>query len=169
MGQINLPVLNRTGYSTFWQSVWDEKHNFNRSFKEDYLIRAILPFFFFDRISKKKQFIHFNTIKSSNILKTLDYWSNFTEPNILYQKILFYFKRKKKIPYFILKIWILKFHSWLIVLFSIYSPVKFFSLFTVDKKTYELLRHFGYYHIFLKSLKINTNYITKLKYNKTLF
>jgi hypothetical protein len=68
------------------------------------LIRAILPFFFFDRISKKKQFIHFNVIKSSNILKTLDYWSDFTEPNLLYQKILFYFKKKKKIPYFILKI-----------------------------------------------------------------
>jgi len=169
MGQINLPVLNRTGYSTFWQSVWDEKHNFNRSFKEDYLIRAILPFFFFDRISKKKQFIHFNVIKSSNILKTLDYWSNFTEPGILYQKILFYFKRKKKIPYFILKVWILKFQSWLIVLFSIYSPVKFFSLFMTDKKTYELLRHFGYYHIFLKALKLNTNYLSRLRYNKIVF
>lgn len=169
MGQINLPVLNRTGYSTFWQSVWDEKHNFNRSFKEDYLIRAILPFFFFDRISKKKQFIHFNVIKSSNILKTLEYWAKFTEPNVLYNKILFYFKKKKKIPYFILKIWILKFQSWLIILFSIYSPVKFFSLFMTDKQSYELLRHFGYYHIFLKSLKMNSNYISRLKYNKTVF
>jgi hypothetical protein len=87
----------------------------------------------------------------------------------LYQKILFYFKKKKKIPYFILKIWILKFQSWLIILFSIYSPVKFFSLFMADKKSYELLRHFGYYHLFLKSLKSNTNYLSRLKYTKTIF
>lgn len=169
MGQINLPVLNRTGYSTFWQSVWDEKHNFNRSFKEDYIIRAILPFLFFDRISKKKQFIHFSVVKSSLKLKTLDYWAQFSEPSVLYQKILFYFKRKKKIPYFILKIWILKFQSWIILLFSVYSPVKFFSLFMTTKKPYHLLRHFGYYHLFLKTLKFNTNYLQKLKYEKNIF
>lgn len=169
MGQINLPVLNRTGYSTFWHSVWDEKHNFNRSFKEDYIVRSILPFFFFDRISKKKQFIHFNVVKSSKILKTLDYWSQFDQPDILYQKILFYFKRKKKIPYFLLKIWILKFQSWILILFSVYSPVKFFSLFMNKKKSYNLLRHFGYYYLFLNTFKINTNYLKQLTYEKYYF
>lgn len=169
MGQINLPVLNRTGYSTFWQSVWDEKHNFNRSFKEDMFIRAILPFFFFDRISKKKQFIHFNVIKSSLVLTRITYWSQFKETETLYNKLKFYFKKKKKIPYFLLKIWILKFHSWILVLFTIYSPVKFFSVFMTSTKPYELLRHLGYYHLFLSSLRINTKYLRTLKYEKTPF
>lgn len=169
MGQINLPVLNRTGYSTFWQSVWDEKHNFNRSFKEDYFLKSVLPFFFFDRISKKKQFIHFNVVKSSLILSKLEYWSQFRETSLIYTKIQYYFKRKKKIPYFILKIWILKFHGWLLVLFNVYSPVKFFSAFMTTVRPYKLLHHLGYYYLFLSSLKINTKYLKNLKYQKNIF
>jgi len=73
MGQINLPVLNRTGYSMFWQSVWDEKHNFNRGFKEDILLRKILPLFFQERLVNKKQFLNYNVINNSLLLQDIDF------------------------------------------------------------------------------------------------
>lgn len=168
MGQINLPVLNRTGYSTFWQSVWDDKHNFNRGFKEDTLIRSIIPFIFLDRISKKKQFIHFNVVKSTRILQELEYWNQFATSELLYQKVLSYFKRKKKIPYFPLKIWILKFQTWVLILFSIYSPVKFFSLFMKQSIKYNLFKHFGYYYLFTMSNKFSNSYLLNLKYKKNI-
>lgn len=169
MGQISLPVLNRTGYSTFWQSVWDEKHNFNRSLKEDYLLRSIIPYFFFDRVSKQKQFLNFEVVNSSLILKDLEYWTQFQEPLKLYSKITTYVWRKKKLPYYVLKIWILKFQTWLLIFFSMYSPIKFYSLFTKRKKKYNLSKHFGYYYMFLISLKYNNNYLKHIKYVKNIF
>jgi hypothetical protein len=45
MGQISLPVLNRTGYTNFWASVWDNTSNYQQILKEDYLLRLILPIF----------------------------------------------------------------------------------------------------------------------------
>lgn len=44
MGQISYPVLNRFGYSMYWNDMWDSLHSYNR-----FLLKSLfLNFFFFD-------------------------------------------------------------------------------------------------------------------------
>ena len=169
MGQISLPVLNRTGYSTFWQSVWDDKHNFNRGLKEDFLIRTIIPYIFFDRISKQQQFISFKVVDESIILKEFVSWPTYATPELVYNKLKYFFLKKTKIPYYILKIWILKFQSWVLIYFNLYSPLKAVFIFSKKPRKYNIAKHIGYYHLFLTSLKYSKSYLAHIQYSKNNF
>lgn len=169
MGQISLPVLNRTGYSTFWQSVWDDKHNFNRGLKEDILIRTIIPYIFFDRISKQQQFLSFSVVNESVVLKEFVCWPDYATPDMVYTKLKQFFFKKTKIPYYILKIWILKFQTWVLIYFNLYSPLKATFIFSKKPKKYNITNHIGYYHLFLSSLKFSKNYLSNINYIKNNF
>ena len=161
MGQINLPVLNRTGYSSFWQSVWDEKHNFNRGMKEDFLVRKLIPYIFLDSISKKKQFISFKLLKNSRHLNNINFWSQIKVPQNIYPKLKAFLWKKNIVLFYILKICIIKFQTWIVLYFSLYTPLK--QLIFDKTKKYNFIRHMGYYHLFLSSIQYNKQY-----YNKNL-
>lgn len=67
MGQISYPVLNRFGYSMYWNNMWDSLHMYNRFF----LKSLFLTSFFSD---------FFNFYLSLNFF----FFSNFFEKNIKY-------------------------------------------------------------------------------------
>ena len=53
MGQISIPASNKSGYSMFWNSMWDSKHNYNVFLKQDIFIKSSLILFFSDYSSDK--------------------------------------------------------------------------------------------------------------------
>jgi len=164
MGQVSLPVLNRTGYSMFWQSVWDEKHNFNRGFKEDFLLRKLLPLFFYERLIRKKQFINYNVINNSLLLYDLDFWAAFKENRLLYGYFINSLKKKKSDPYYLLKIWIIKFQTWVILFFSLYVPFKKNLIIASDDSVFDVFSFLGYQFMFLSSIKFNKLYFNNTNY-----
>ena len=159
MGQINLPVLNRTGYSSFWQSVWDDKHNFNRGMKEDLLIRKLIPYIFLDRISKKKQFINFKFFKNSRHLNSLKFWTQIKSPKNVYPKLKAFMWKKSIVLFYILKICIIRFQTWIIFYLSLYTPIK--QALSNKTKKYNPIKHMGYYHLFLSSTQFSKQYFNK--------
>lgn len=46
LGQISLPVVNRTGLYSHWSSSGDNIHNFSRFFRLTYSLHKLLPIFF---------------------------------------------------------------------------------------------------------------------------
>ena len=67
MGQINLPLLNRTGYSVFWQSCFDDKLNYRKVMHSSILSKNIVKFFFRDKLSRN--FFFFKKKKIFNMFK----------------------------------------------------------------------------------------------------
>jgi hypothetical protein len=124
MGQISLPVLNRTGYSMFWQSVWDSKFNYNRNWKEDFLIRTIIPFIFIHKLTRLPTFTNPNCLLKNTFFLKPSIFNLFDHPGQLKTTVDNFFFAKKKAPLYILRIWVIKFQKWLIIYFSTYSPIK---------------------------------------------
>jgi hypothetical protein len=169
MGQISLPVLNRTGYSMFWQSVWDEKHNYNRGLKEDILLRRVLSLFFYDRMVHKRHFVNYDVIENSSILYDLDSWSVFKDNKHLYIHFLNSLKKKNNTPYYVLKVWILKFQTWVVIFFSLYVPSRKSLSDKLKKKSFNLYSFLGYQYLFLSSVKFNKLYFKNTKYTHYTF
>ena len=95
MGQAGIPILNKVGYSMFWNSMWDNKINYNRSSNEDVFLIKFMDLFLNDGIS-----INTFNIKKYNINKQFFYNKyNLPEKNLNYiiLKKLFFKKNKLKI------------------------------------------------------------------------
>lgn len=72
MGQINLPLLNRTGYSVFWDSCFDDTFNFSKSLHSSFFSKKVVKLFFKDRSSK-----YFMFMKKKKIAKLINmYYDN---------------------------------------------------------------------------------------------
>lgn len=173
MGQVSLPVLNRTGYSMFWQSVWEDKFNFNRSLKEDYLFNLFFSLFLFGKISSRSTFFLKSFFDKSLLVNQHKFWSSYKNYTDFYIKLLKIFKIKKKFPYFLLKLWIIRVQSWVILLLSFYIPpkAKIFqnvksnnSLTSNHKKKSQndslfLTNTLFYNYLFFVNLKYNKNFL----------
>lgn len=122
MGQISLPVLNRTGYSMFWQSVWDDKLNYNRNWKEDHVIRKIIPYVFLKRWTKNWRFYTSKIIKNSIILEQKNTFQYFAEPIEILQTIVENNREKKETLNYVLRVWIIKFQKYIIIYVHLYTP-----------------------------------------------
>ena len=61
LGQISLPVVNRTGIYSHWSGSGDNVYNYSKLLKQNLFISLLLSLFF-----KKKFFIH-NQVKKSNL------------------------------------------------------------------------------------------------------
>lgn len=140
MGRISSPCLNKVGYSMFWNSMWDNKHNFSKLLNEDEFLRICVPLFFEDNLSndlvlylKKSKFLDLS-------LRKYEVFSKGSKNIHIYK----YFKSDKFYMFFS-KIWILKYQGWIIIYIFIYIPV--FNKFLLNKEK-NLNNNFSYYSIF---------------------
>lgn len=118
MGQISVPVINKTGYSMYWSSMWDDKFNYSRFLKEDIYVRKFIPVLLEDNIlinfkHKNRLTIFNNTNNKYNMHMHKD-WNN--------TEIYNYINTLNKSIFYTSKIWILRYQSWVLIFFYIYSP-----------------------------------------------
>lgn len=118
MGQINMPMLNKVGYSMFWDSMWDNKINYTRSFKEDIYLKRFIILIFDDCISS-------NTIKFYNkkysklILNTYRIPTRLKSNKELYSYLI----KNNKVVFYNSKVWVLKYQKWVVLYLYIYLPL----------------------------------------------
>ena len=114
-----MPIMNKTGYSMYWNSMWDDKLNYTRSFKEDIFIKFFFYLFieggytFLFRYKIKDINDHLNFLKSKynlHILKKKREEDNF---NLVVDYSSFS-------ESYTSKIWLLKYQGWVIFYFFIY-------------------------------------------------
>lgn len=122
MGQSSIPVLNRSGYSMFWTSVWDSKHNYTSLFKEDVLIRKYISLLFNEKISAQPTMFNKN-INFSNV----NYWQKIYNIKFVINKssLATFLQRFNKLPVYISKIHIIRLNGWVILYFVGSTPSTF--------------------------------------------
>jgi len=121
LGQASIPVINRTGYSMYWLSSWDDLHSFSKYFNEDIHIRS-----FFDEIFRKKmstKFIFWKK-KKDHIVKYNEFLKRYRlylRHSVSFKQVPKFLKRFYKIPYYWSKIRIIRFQKWLIIYLTLFS------------------------------------------------
>jgi hypothetical protein len=121
MGQSSIPILNRNGYTMFWLSVWDNKDSFNKNFKEDIYIRKYIELIFSDKISSRPILLtnkYFDLVKKNNFDK---YNLKLTTELNTYS-FSKYLLKLNKLPNYRFKTYIVRFQSWVVIYFNIYTP-----------------------------------------------
>ena len=154
MGQISLPVLNRTGFSMFWQSVWDDQTNFKRSLMEDLFLKNIFPKIFLDRISSKQFFVTPVTLHNCSALIAYDEWNSFNyRKNYDLENLSRLITHRPKIRY-PFKLWIIRFQNWVCFFFCIYSSESKKKNFWEQKvyifKRFRFLNFFSNFFFYIK-------------------
>jgi len=117
MGRISLPHLNKAGHSMFWDSMWDDKHNYTKLLNNNIFIHTCIPLIFDDYSNVNLLFlIKKNNNLDDNIIKYRIFMRN-----VAHNKINVYNSLKKnKSLSFLSKTWILKYQSWIILYMYIY-------------------------------------------------
>jgi len=118
MGRISTPILNKVGYSMFWNSMWDNKINYTRSLKEDIYLNRFVNLVFEDNISantlkffnKKYLNLNYSLYKIPSKVKTEKNLKN-------------YFIKFGKVEFYTSRLWILKYQKWVILYLYIYLPL----------------------------------------------
>lgn len=130
LGQASIPVLNRTGYSMYWLSSWDDKHTYNGLFNQDMFVRSFIDNLFHRKISS--HFIFF-TKKSADhkYKKFLSKYKIFFRHSVNFKQTPKFLRRFYKIPYYWSKIRLIRFNSWLIIYLHLFSTNK-----RIDTRTY---------------------------------
>ena len=160
MGQINLPILNRTGYCNYWDSVWDNYYNFKKGFNKDIFLKNILILILDDRILYSSFFNSDKLYKYvfNKNLKVINYTKEHTN--------VFNTLKKKNLPFFHSKIWYIKYQNWLLVSLFIYNVINKTSNYIIETNKTST-REYSKYYNFLYYLNINTikNYSNLSKYS----
>lgn len=117
MGQISIPMLNKVGYSMYWNSMWDNKVDFSRALKEDIYLNKFVPLIFNDSISSKILKYSKKNVKDLNT----DYYNIQIKTKTKHQIFLFLLKNSK-LNFYCSKLWILKYQNWIIIYFFMYLP-----------------------------------------------
>jgi hypothetical protein len=122
MGQISIPAANKSGYSMFWNSMWDSKHNYSIFLKQDIFIKSSLILFLNDYSSDKLFFflklktrLNFNKYFIKNL---------FFNKNVSYNFFYKYIRKVNNNDLFFSKIWLLRYQSWVILNVSIFVFLK---------------------------------------------
>ncbi len=136
MGQINLPLLNKTGYSIFWDSCFENLFNYSKDLKFSLFSKKVIKIFLKDRSSKFYLFLKKRLIKKI-CLKMLDKQrKNLKIRKLDYKKFLIslnnsfklknnlnFIKTNKFVPYYGTKIFFIKISNWIVITFRIYLPI----------------------------------------------
>lgn len=142
MGQSSLPVLNKVGLSMRWDSSYDSSVNFKKYVLLDIFIKKFFDFIFDDKI-------------------LLIFYNNFFFKKLKNSTMLNIFKiKKKKIPVYASKIWLLRHQKWVVVSVYLYIP-KIFLKKSLKIKKIKLNTHNSFFSFLLDSQKYNFLY----KYN----
>ena len=146
MGQSSIPTLNRSGYSMFWTSVWDTKHNYTSFFKEDVLIRKYINFIFNEKASAQifRTYKDFYFNDSTQIVKM--YNIKFDMSNYSVSILL---QRFNKLPVYISKIHIIRLDNWIVIYFVGSTPTN------LNKNELAVNTEFFNKHVFFKKNILN--------------
>jgi len=167
MGRISIPCLNKAGYSMFWDSMWDDKHNYSKLINENVFIRICSSLIFEDLSSDyltvflKKPNFNEQILSKYNI-----FFKNFN--NIKLYKFL----KSEFLFSFLSKTWILRYHGWVVIYIFMYIPS--FNNFIITSKNSSEFQSF-YYDIFfnyyynLIKLNSNNSYFNDQVLNKYIF
>lgn len=111
MGKINLPLLNRVGYSIFWDSNWENFFNYTNNLNKNLFIKSLLFLLLDDKIIYNFYFLSnsFCFLKKKNV----DFFKNAFINNGL--------KKIKSYPFFNSKLWYFKYQKWCIIIFFFYN------------------------------------------------
>ena len=115
-----MPIMNKSGYSMYWNSMWDDKLNYTRSFKDDVFIK----FFFYLFIEGGYSFLMRYKIKNIddhfNYLKIKYYFQIFKKKKDE-NKYMYLTDESNSSKIYLSKIWVLKYQTWIIFYFFTYS------------------------------------------------
>lgn len=155
--------MNKSGYSMYWNSMWDDKLNYTRSFKDSVFIK----FFFYLFIEGGYSFLM--RYKINNIDDHLNFLKINYNLHILKKK-----KDEKKYFYvtdqsnlskiYSSKIWILKYQTWIIFYFFTYSFNS--SIFFKKKKHTKINKSKNNYYNLINSFYHN---LIKIDYDYELY
>lgn len=157
MGQISIPASNKSGYSMFWNSMWDSKHNYNVFLKQDIFIKSSLILFFSDYSSDKLFF--FLKFDSRNKFKKFKIHSIRNKKKINFNSYYNFIRNNNKNDIFFSKLWLLRYQAWVILNISIFS---FFKE-GVFKKKLEI-NFDNWFFYYYKNLFLTNKKIIKNKY-----
>lgn len=156
MGQISIPAANKSGYSMFWNSMWDSKHNYSIFLKQDIFIKSSLILFLNDYSSDKLFF--FLKLETRKSFKKYLITDLKLKKNINFNSYYNFIRSSdNNNDLFFSKLWLLRYQSWVILNISVLSFLKndnskkileinfdnwffsyyknlFYSSFNVDKK-----------------------------------
>ena len=162
MGRVSVPIMNKSGYSMYWNSVWDDKINYSRSLKEDIFLKEFIYLFF----EGGSNFMIFLNLKEFG--KKLEYYKkkyffqtkkiikkNDVGAEISYKLVI---KKKKKFRPYLSKIWLIRYHGWIVIYFYAYS----FNLSSFYKRSIIYNKNFKKYSSILSVYYSN---LIKLRYN----
>jgi len=123
MGQISIPAANKSGYSMFWNSMWDSKHNYGIFLKQDIFIKSSLILFLNDYSSDKLFFF----LKSDSKQNFKKYLLNDLKlkKNISFNSYYNFIRNSdNNNNLFFSKLWLLRYQSWVILNISILTFFK---------------------------------------------
>lgn len=152
MGQKSIPTLNKTGYSMFWNSMWDDKINFSKSLKKDFFLKNVIYFILDEPNSFSIFKKNFKFFKNQIFFKKYKIYYKYNYKN----KLIYNKKNSRPIVKYFSKIWILKYQQWfLIFLFTFFNKIIYGKIDTYKNKK-SFFEFFFYYHVFI--LKSNYSY-----------
>ena len=158
MGQISIPASNKSGYSMFWNSMWDSKHNYNIFLKQDIFIKSSLVLFFSDHSSDKLFF--FLKLDSRNRFKKYSINNLKNKKKLNFNSYYNFIRNSNNNDIFFSKLWLLRYQSWVILNISIFSFFKNEIL----KKKLEISFDNWFFYYYKNLLIINDKKIIKKKY-----
>lgn len=166
MGRVSMPMINKSGYSMYWNSMWDDKLNYSRSLKEDLFIKIFMRIFFEGGAKTA------NIVDLKNFEKKFKYFKknyNFQVKKIIRKNEIgettgfrYAVKNKNKFRPFLTKIWVLRYQTWVVIYF--YSYIFSLSIF-FKKKRRNNTAYKKYSNLILNYYK-NVN---RIKYNYFLY
>jgi len=158
MGQISIPASNKSGYSMFWNSMWDSKHNYSIFLKQDIFIKSSLLLFFSDYSSDKLFF--FLKFNSRNKFKKYKLNNVKNKKKLNFNSYYHFLRNTNNNDIFFSKIWLLRYQSWVIINISIFSFLKN----DIFKKKLEINFDNWFFYYYKNLLILNNKKIIKNKY-----
>jgi len=169
MSRTSIPSMNKSGYSMFWNSMWDDKIHYNRFLKEDIFIKSFLGYFISD---KPSIFLYsYKFCDEDDMLFLIEKYKlpiKVDAKGNLYK----FLKSQNSLKFFLSKIWIIRYQQWVIIYFYTYtnslSRLKHVSLSTNTNLTDNYDIFYNYYSNFYK-LKFDNIYFNRSLKKRFIF
>jgi len=169
MVQKNMPYVNKSGYSMFWNSMWDSKNNYSKFLQKDFFIKSFISYFLSDFL--QNQFVFKFNLNKVNIKNIKDIYNlNFLDNKKNY--INLYLNNNNNLDIFNSKIWLFKYQNWVIIYFFIFSKITsyiFKKNVRIKKNNLYLYNYLNSFYLNCIKLNLNKKYSESFIFNKNNF
>lgn len=136
MGQIGIPMMNKVGYSMFWNSMWDDKFNYSRSLREDIFLKYLLVDVFDAEKEVRIMVTEFSRFGYEDIFDYLEKVYGYVAPRDLelLKKHNLEELNMQEMGYgaaYLSKFWILRYQTWVVIYVFVYHAHN--TILTVNK------------------------------------